>query len=243
MHGADDFNDLYETYLDIYTLFFICYGSYPLMLNLSYNDVDEDLSKYVCKYFSSKEYIDGECALFVIDDKIINQSVFERLKGIKNYALDSLEYLTSKNYEHVVINHKITLLLHIVSGVTNPEEPFNTNVKYLSEKYFFNYDSGKSVLDALEINSEMFISKAVDTRNWYSHYFVGSKKPNKLKEGFEIAFFISIIYFMIRLQLSNKIGFSVSDSIIDHHYVCIKNWIIKVKMGKSLESEEKYDIE
>ena len=77
------------------------------------------------------------------------------------------------------------------SKTTDQAASNDSHVKYLSEKYFFNYDSGKSVLDALEINSEMFISKAVDTRNWYSHYFVGSKKPNKLKEGFEIAFFYS----------------------------------------------------
>ena len=237
--GADDFEGLYNIYLDVYTLFFICYGSYPLMLNLSYNDINEDLSEYAPKYFSSKEYIDGECALFVINDNVINKNVIERLKDIKTYALDSLEYLTSENYKHMVINHKITLLSHIVSGFTNPEACYKNNVKNISDKYFFNYTNGISVLDALAMNQDLFISKVADTRNWYSHFFDESKKPNKLKEGYEIAFFISIIFFMLRLLLSEKIGISVSDTIINHHYTCIKFWIIKVKTKILMENGEK----
>ena len=162
-------------------------------------------------------------------------------------AIHSIQYLVSIDYKHVVTDHKITLLTHIIDAVFNLndiergkirneviskyrlEKPDRYLVKtyYISKNCLFNYHRkyNLGILNLLKVNQLKFISIVADTRNWNTHY-LGQNKPARLKDGQQILQYFHICFVMLRIAIMNNIGVKPSDDMVKEVYFIIHDWIM-----------------
>ncbi|MCM1038365.1 MAG: hypothetical protein NC434_03510 [Ruminococcus sp.] len=108
---------LHNLLIDIESLLFFYIGSFPLMISFKINGVDKDISKRVGKYHTSSNFLKQNLVVCDISANTITEQKLQRFKQMNQMALFSLQFLVSDNYEHVITNHKMTLLLHVVHRV------------------------------------------------------------------------------------------------------------------------------
>lgn len=162
----------------------------------------------------------------------------------------SLQYIVSETYDPVVQDHKITLLLHIVEGIVDkgiikrelteaikrysippnalPGEYFGA-AYHIFKKYFFNfhrkYNCG--ILHLLGKSQHSYLQTITDTRNWYSHLFDESKKPERIKNGTDMMIYFEITYYARRLMIMDDFGVKPKEDAIKEFYLSVHDWIAK----------------
>lgn len=252
--GNKNIDKLEKLLFEILSLLFLCLGGYPRIKNIISNKSIKDISNLLIKYNTSEIFFKESLLLCNIDSNIINETVLKNYRQIKQTPISSLQYLVSKDYESVITNHKITLLLHIIEGLVDSslrpslkrelksklktEEKignFMAATYHICKHYFFNYHRKYKfdILPLLKVSQNEFLRILTDTRNWYSHYFDETQKLDRLNDGKEIMIYLHIIYFTIRLFLMDSIQVECDESRIREYYYMLHDWILEVKYGKS----------
>lgn len=246
---------LYRLLTDIESLIFFYLGSFPLMSSLEINGVDEDISERVGKYHTSKNFLKENLLICDISANTITEQKLQRFKQMNQMALFSLQFLVSENYDHVISNHKMTLLLHVVEGIyddsrciqdkqaiknkypaaTGTVGDYMASVYWLCNEYFFKYHSkyGCGILTLLKVNQYQFLCRLTDTRNWYSHFLSETKKPLRMKEGKDFIIYFEILCYVIRLAVVDELGGEFKEERIQEFYYTVHDWILAILYDKN----------
>ena len=244
-------------FFDLFSLLFIYFGAYPIIETIEYNGEILDTSQWVGKYITRQDLFRHDLFITEINSETISQTSIDGFRKKNLIAITSLQYLTSADYVHVIADHRITLLFHIIDGICETDKneiaqlqaeliqryklSSNKNeigrylpkVYAISKECFFNYHRKYNceILKLLKINQYTFLRIITDTRNWNSHFLRGGK-PDRLKKGTEMVIFFEIVQYMIRLKIANDIGIKIKEDNIKEYYYTIHDWILKVLYGR-----------
>lgn len=237
---------------DLENLIFFYLGSFPLLEALYINKASVDITNRVAKYETSDNFLKDNLVICDINDTTITEQKVNELRKVNQYPLYSFQYLLSKTYDHVITDHKMTLLLHIIEGLysdANEElriakqelrkkypELRNGKIGYivpvycLCKNYFFKYHRKYSceILPLLKVNQYNFMKRLSDTRNWYSHFFKESKKVLRIVKGRDFIIYFEIVCYMIRLMLIDRIGATIEEKRVKEFYYTVHDWILAI---------------
>ena len=246
---------LYDLLADIESLIFFYIGSFPLMTSLKINGVDKDISDRVGKYHTSSNFVKQNLVVCDISANTITEQKLQRFKQMNQMALFSLQHLMSVNYEHVITNHKMTLLLHVVQGIyddsccardkqaiknkypaaTGTIGDYMASVYWLCNEYFFKYHSkyGCGILALLRVNQYQFLCKLTDTRNWYSHFLAETKKPLRIRKGKDFIIYFEILCCAIRLAIVDELNVQFEEERIQEFYYTVHDWALGILYNRN----------
>ena len=238
---------------DLECLIFFYLGSFPLMKTLCINGNEIDISNRATKYETSANFLKDNLVICDLDETTVNEQKIKELRKINSYPIYSFQCLLSKAYDHVITNHKMTLLLHVIEGLCDVDkhqlqiEKQEINNKYpesrsgtvgnymvavycLCKKYFFNYHKKYSceIMPLLKVTRYKFMTRLAETRNWYSHFLDESKKPLRIAKGRDFIIYFEIVCFMIRLSVIDRIGSPIDESRVKEFYYTVHDWILAI---------------
>lgn len=238
---------------DLESLIFFYLGSFPLMEVLYINGNEMDISKRAAKYETSDHFLKDNLVICDIDETTLNEQKIKEFRKINSYPIYSFQCLLSKAYDHVITNHKMTLLLHVIEGLyeanknqvqMQKKEIYNkypdsrkgtvgdymVAVYCLCKKYFFNYHKKYAceIMPLLKVTRYKFMSRLVETRNWYSHFLDEGKKPLRIVKGRDFIIYFEIVCYMIRLSVIDRIGVFINESRVREFYYTVHDWILAI---------------
>lgn len=260
IRGHKSGDKLINIFHDIIDLLFLYLGGYPQIINIEKNGEIEDISRYARKYDTWDYFKKNNLAICEINAESINEIKIQEYRRLSQIPIYSLQNLVSTNYKHIIVNHRFTLLLHIIDGIV-PDSivgSMSTEIRnvfhhqgrvgnymaktyYLCKKnfFFFHKKYNCEILQLLRVNRYKFIGVLSDSRNWYSHFLPDNKKPLRLTNGSEMLFYFEIICYTIRLYLINEVGTSVKEEWIKEYLYTVHDWILEVKYGKTTPIKSK----
>ncbi|MCI2049267.1 MAG: hypothetical protein LKJ76_06040 [Lachnospiraceae bacterium] len=235
-------------------LIYVCTGSHPDINELAIDANRVDLTNLAGKYTTSNFYRNNWFWLREINATTVNADVMGLLETIPQIPLYSMQYLVSAEYDHVISEHKLTLLLHVIDGLIDHSNSFRKSLKkefinvyhldaepqnvgsyeaalnYLCKKYFFNYHRkfNCQILQLYRFSQRKFLDVMTDTRNWYSHLLPEDKKEDRLYKE-DMQYFISLIVFALRIMILDQVGVSGDEEKIKNGYYVIHDWIVSNK--------------
>ena len=109
--------DALALFFDVFSLLFIYLGAYPEIEAVKFNNNVIDTSQWARKYTTSADLFRHDLFIVNISDESINQTFINAYRQKQETAIYSLQYLASKDYEHIISDHRITLLLHVIDGL------------------------------------------------------------------------------------------------------------------------------
>ena len=241
-----------DLFLDLFSILYVYLGAFPTIESATFNGSDIDRSNWIDKFKTRSELFRHDLFITDINDLSINQNVIDAYREKQLSAIFSLQYLTCESYRRVIADHKLTLLLHVIDGISDFDNsalsqlktemiskykiPNNISLgKYIPKVYavsnecFFNYHRKYNceILQLLKISQYTFLRIVTDTRNWNSH-FLRDKKIDRLKDGSEIAIFFEILQYMVRLKIAKDIGAPIKESNVQEYYYVLHDWILRV---------------
>ena len=173
-------------------------------------------------------------------------------RSLNFWTLDEYKQL-SKAYDHVITNHKMTLLLHVIDGLYEADKhqlqavkqeiknkypesrkgnvgDYMAAVYSLCKKYFFSYHRKYAcgIMPLLKVTSYKFMARLSETRNWYSHFLSESKKPLRIVKGRDFIIYFELVCYMIRLSVIDRIGVPISESRVQEFYYTVHDWILAI---------------
>lgn len=255
IRGRKSSQKLYGLLIDIESLLFFYMGFFPLIISLKVNGEDADISERVGKYHTSSIFTKQNLVICDISANTVTEQKLLHFKQMNQMALFSLQFLVSENYEHVITNHKMTLLLHVVQGIyddsrclqdkqtiknkypaaTGKVGDYMASIYWLCNEYFFRYHRkyGCDILALLGVNQYQFLCKLTDTRNWYSHFLAETKKPLRIRKGREFIIYFEIICYAIRLAVIDTLGGKLEEERVREFYYTVHDWILEICYNKS----------
>lgn len=238
---------------DLECLIFFYLGSFPLMELFYINGDEIDISKRAAKYETSDNFLKDNLVICDINETTLNEQKIEELRKIGSYPIYSFQCLLSKAYDHVITNHKMTLLLHVIEGLDEadkhqlqamkqeiqneyPESRKGTVGDYMAavyllcKKYFFNYHRKYAcgIMPLLKVTRYKFMARLSETRNWYSHFLNESKKPLRIVKGRDFIIYFELVCYMIRLSVIDRIGVVIDESRVQEFYYTVHDWILAI---------------
>ena len=255
--GRKNLCKLESLFFRIVSLLFIYLGSSPKLCEIKENNSALETSLFSAKYIPSKTFYKKESFLCSINKKTLNSNILALFTVINETPIHSLQFLLSEAYDKMAMDHKITLLLHVIDGLVSdnnanniknylstkyPAQYKNKNkadyfcsVYYVCKNYFFNYHRkfNCAILNLLKVNQFQFVQISADTRHWYSHFLAPTKRVNRLKTGEEMLIWFDILQYAIRLMLISELNISVDSNIIQEYYYILHDWILNVKHNKA----------
>ena len=250
INGDLDDSQILDLFLDIHRLMYIGFGTHPIIKDIIINNKVEDLSLLLGRYFSDTRFM-NQPYIFRIDEKILNQTVINKIREINKYPFRSVEELTSTGYSKVITNHRLTLLAHVIEGINElsdneidelkkeicrkyKKEQKEIKGKYITyvyniiNKYFFYYNNlyDCDILKILDFDEFLFIKRINDTRHWGSHLFEVNEDNNIIWDGTESIYFFEIIYFSLRMFWTGKLKIDILEDSVKEFYYTIHDWIL-----------------
>lgn len=238
---------------DLENLIFFYIGSFPFMESLTINGHEIDISKRAAKYETSDNFLKDNLVICDINETTLNEQKIKELRKINSYPIYSFQCLLSKAYDHVITNHKMTLLLHVIEGLYEADRHTLQAVKQeiqnkypesqkgnvgnymaavysLCKKYFFNYHRKYAceIMPLLKVTKYKFMARLSETRNWYSHFLNESKKPLRIVKGRDFIIYFELVYYMIRLSVIDRIGAPIDESRVQEFYYTVHDWILAI---------------
>lgn len=252
-------DELVELLGEIFSLIFLYLGSFPNIVKIKNNDNDIDKSKLVNKFNTQEYFIKNNSVLCKINDDTINQEKLNYFRKLNQKLIGSMEYLISDVYKSIMIEHKFTLLLHIIDGVI-PDNVIKSSKEEISEKYSINYDIGEykpkvyylcknnffdyckrynfKILESLNLDEWKFIESISYTRHWYSHFLSEKSKQSRLKDTEEMVVCFEFIYYIIRVYMLKEIfKINIEEEILKDYFYSIQNWILQIKIDNKIKSK------
>lgn len=238
---------------DLENLLFFYLGSFPFMESLNINGNEMDISKRAAKYETSNNFLKDNLVICDIDETTLNAQKIKELRKISLYPIYSFQCLLSKAYDHVITNHKMTLLLHVIDGLYEADKhqlqavkqeiknkypesrkgnvgDYMAAVYSLCKKYFFSYHRKYAcgIMPLLKVTSYKFMARLSETRNWYSHFLSESRKPLRIVKGRDFIIYFELVCYMIRLSVIDRIGVPISESRVQEFYYTVHDWILAI---------------
>lgn len=238
---------------DIENLLFFYLGAFPLMESLYINEVKIDISNRAAKYETSDNFVKDNLVICDIDESTLNEQKIRKLREIKSYPIYSFQCLLSKEYDHVITDHKMTLLLQIIEGLHEVDEcqlqmekqemrnkypqfrrgtigGYTAAVYWLCKKYFFRYHKKYAceIMPLLKVTKYKFMNRLTETRNWYSHFLNESQKKLRIVKGRDFVIYFELVCYMIRLAVIDRVDVSVDESRIQEFYYTVHDWILAI---------------
>ena len=235
----------------VLNVLYVYLGAFPDIEHIIYDDKEIDSSNWVLKYNTRSDFKRSDLILCSIDSTTINESVLRALGTIPEMPLYSLQYLVSEAYKHMISDHKITLLLHVIDGMVQKAEStkgesdwkkkyqnrvqgkignYRPSVHYLCSRYFYKYHRKYNceILKLLKENQFSFVETITDTRNWYSHFLEKGKKLNRMHDGVEMQIYFEIIYYTLRLMCLDRLGVLPDEAMIREFFYTVHDWILEI---------------
>lgn len=234
-------------------LIFFYLGSFPLMKSLYKNDASVDITKRAAKYETSSNFLKDNLVICDINEETVTEQKINELRKLKQYPIYSFQWLLSKEYDHVVTDHKMTLILHIVEGLYDADNvqinldkqeirkkypqsrkgkigTYTAAVYWLCKNYFFVYHRRYAcgILPLLKVTQYSFMSRLTNTRNWYSHFLDDSQKTSRIKKGRDFIIYFEMVCYMIRLMIIDKIGATIDEKRVREFYYTVHDWILEI---------------
>jgi len=244
-----------ELLREILNVLFVYLGAFPNIEHIKYDNKEIDISTWVSKYNTRSDSKRLDLLLCSIDNTTLNESVLRALKSIPEIPLYSLQYLVSETYRHMISDHRITLLLHVIDGMVQKAESargesdwkkkyqnriqgrigvYRPTVYFLCSNYFYIYHRKYNceILKLLKEDQFSFVETITDTRNWYSHFLGKEKKPHRMRNGVEMQIYFEIIYYTIRLMCLNRLGITPDNTSIKEYFYTVHDWILEIKYNR-----------
>lgn len=240
---------------DIFSLVWIYIGGFPKIKSITYNSKIIDFSGIVGKYRTDMYFQKPILCIINLSEDYISQVVMDRYRSLAKMPLYSMQYLISEDYKHVIVNHKITLLLHTIDGLVDDSVvtcsakdikdkyhvkdylgKYLPKVYYLCNNYFFKFHRKYNceILSLLSVNQFEFLKVITDTRNAYSHFLADEKKQHRLTKGVEMIIYFEIVLYALRIYLiEEKLHRAVDENNIREYYYIIHDWILDVQNNTS----------
>lgn len=257
---------LMENLFDILSLCFLILGGYPEIMSVDVNGEFVDTSDFLGYFATAKHFCDRDMGLGKIDITTINEQTMDNWQKMKidplKSAISSLKYLVSEDYSKIIMNHRITLLLHIIDGIVTENMANEYKSKYLEKcaldptsristyslkVYYLVNDFARlypvsDILSLLNVDLCEFVKVITDTRHWNSHFLEESKKENRLKDGAEMLFYFNIIYICIRLHLLGLLKIATDSSKTNELLYLMHDWILDSNQINGSYKSERYQI-
>lgn len=219
--------------LKIFEMLFLYIGSFPKIRDIYYNGEPQDISKLANKYTSYSYFERVDLLVCSINENTINDGKFQIFKQLPSIPIASFEYLLSEAYKSINITHKITLLTHVIEGVTT-DKSYRERVQEISKAFFILHRKCNcEILSLLKKNKAKFIDLFVDTRHWYSHFLKVEQRKGRVKTGTEMVIYFEILCFCIRLFLLNEMQIPLFQDTISEYLYSLHDWILEVKYERN----------
>lgn len=223
-------------FIEIVDFLFLACGTMPVIVYYKEDDVCKDVSKLPCRYFPSEQFY---CSHHLIDinDSTLNETTLKSIKDTirsKPFGLfHAFTALTSKGYENIYSEHKITLLLHCFEGYI-----YNKGTKYQSYTFkesikeiintLFQYDKNYDIeiLKTLSTNENEYLNILKDTRHQFSHYICKSKSLNT---GQDYLINFVLLHYIFRIYLLKEINIVPKEDNIKEFLYSVYDWINSLK--------------
>lgn len=243
---------------EILSMMFLYLGSFPNIEELFEGEQVIDVSKFANKYVSYSYFERSDSYICEISEQTICEEMYKRFKKIPQMPLYSMQYLVSEHYRYMNIAHKVTLLTHIIDGITfipSNKTQLNQIKNSLRTKYNIpaNDEVGKYLMHAniafapffklhskynceiipfLGKNRYNFLKIVSDTRNWYSHFFKETQKIDRLKGGMEMVIFFELILYCLRIFLIQTMNITIDEDAVKEYLYTVHDWILEIKYGR-----------
>lgn len=235
---------------DVLSILSICLGGYPGIIKKEKNGSVIDISNLAGKYRTWSYFQKNNLCICNIDNSVICQPVLDSYRVLSKLPIFSMQNLISENYQSIMSDHRITLLLHVIDGLVNDSVipqmtselknrynftdkvgTYKPKVYYLLKNYFFGYHRkfNCEILQLLHVNQKQFIGIICDTRNWYSHFLKYTTKKNRMHSGKEMLIYFEIIYYVLRLYLLDELKVEIDETQVREYFYCIHDWISEIK--------------
>ena len=260
--GRKKSTTLRKLFYDIYSLFFIYLGSFPRLEEMRENGANIDVSGFVSKYRSQGFFEREDAAVCEISPSTINEDKVIAFRSIKPLPLSSVEYIVSEDYAHIVVTHRITLLLQAIDGLVpkqsrksvqhdfqkkykqNANSDYKLAAYFLCRKVFFYYHRKYNceILGLLGVTQKQFLDAVTDTRHWYTHFLNNNERENRLEGGSETLYYFVLLVFALRVMLVSQVGVSIDEARVAEYYYLIHDWLIDTKHLKKTYKSKTYKI-
>ena len=238
--GNADSDALEQFFLQIYKILFFNYGYFPEIISA----FKSQLSCYTSAENNHARFFRVFPPIVQDISRILNESCFEKFISIYSSSNIKMEpilqgffYLCSRNYENVLIEHKIILLLHIFEGYgqfLRSSDNVDYATRHILKECYTNACPGtkheifidRATKDVIKnaINpllQKMLLSKDINKsllkiRNYYSHFYENSA----YKDGDKLFLLFLLISLSIRIR-------TVSDIIAPERFLSPENANIK----------------
>lgn len=222
--------------LDIFSMFFLYQGFYPTIESIKCND-NEHTINLSGKFFTSNQFKKIEHGLIEINEKTICDEVYKKFKALRGNYLYSFEYLFSTDYEKIVTNHKIMLLLHCLEGcIANTKyDQMRTTVPakikgrfgrriYLVLITLFHYDRkfNANLLKLLKVSKYSVVQILSDTRNENSHNIAHDLA---LQDGGYMIYYFYILYYTFRIFIVEALDLKIDEDKAKNYFYEIHDWL------------------
>lgn len=234
--NTDNQKQSWKVYNAIADLIFLATGAQPEITeieNKGHDYTEEQKEALIGKFDTSTNFKRHYFIYVSIDSNLISKKNIDTILSMNCKPIHSLEWLYCKNYEHVILEHKMALLLQAVEGLYNSICPTTNDFSY---KTYISHIFAKANLHP-EVNSiynqigctkEVFIDIIVDTRHDVTHFLEevdllraqSHEKIKKIKEksimrtSSKESLYVAILYF---------IGAVMRMFVLDHLGICISN--------------------
>lgn len=119
-----------EKFYQFYNYLFLILGGFPELKSIMYNDNELCISELVKKYFTSTNFLRENLSICDFSESTISSKNFETfLESVHFKSLSSFQYILCKEYEHIITDHKIVLMLHVLDAINKNYPKHNTKVK------------------------------------------------------------------------------------------------------------------
>lgn len=243
---------------ELLSMMFLYLGSFPTIEEWIVGEQGVDVSKFANKYVSYSYFERKDSYICEISEQTICKEKYDKFKQIPQMPIYSMQYLVSEHYQYMNIAHKITLLTHIIDGITHiptNRNQLNQIKNDLRAKYnipaseevgnylvhadialtpFFklhsNYNCG--IIPFLGKNRYNFLRIVSDTRNWYSHFLKETQKKDRLKSGMEMVIFFELILYCLRIYLIQTMDIVIDKDATKEYLYTVHDWILEIKYGR-----------
>lgn len=222
--------------LEILSMFFLYQGFYPTIERIKCNGIEHN-SNLAGKFFTSSQFKKIAHGLIEINEKTICDEVYKKFETLRGNYLYSFEYLFSTDYEKIVTNHKIMLLLHCLEGcIANSKyDQMRTTVPkkidgrfgkriYLVLNTLFHYDRkfNADLLKLLKVSKYGAIKILSDTRNENSHYIAHDLA---LQDGGYMIYYFYILYYTFRIFIVEALDLKIDEDKAKNYFYEIHDWL------------------
>ncbi|MDY5837037.1 MAG: hypothetical protein SPK23_08025 [Eubacteriales bacterium] len=250
--------DLEEEFIRLHLLFFLMMGSCPVIISKELNGNKYDIDELSVKFFTDKYYQNSHFCLCIPNSQNITESLLTSFKSItlpekvSIVSFYSVQALISIEYEHVLLDHKLTLLLQALDGMINKEQGFNKKevkskiikewpemphqkisdlfckLYFFASETLFPYENRCHILKAIGKDKKEFLEAIIHTRHFYSHMLSLNERNKRLVESKDFRVFFDILIHSIRLFWLKKLDANLDDQVTISTYNIFHDWLVYI---------------